>query len=96
MLIIQAESQLTAAYGQDDRTIIGNCDTYVFLGGNDLPTAENVARRADVLLSEILSMPAGMGWIFRRGMKPVRAKEFELETFKIQKMLRQGKAERTK
>lgn len=96
MLIIQAESQLTAVYGQDDRTIIGNCDTYVFLGGNDLPTAENVARRADVLLSEILSMPAGMGWIFRRGMKPVRAKEFELETFKIQKMLNREKAERTK
>ena len=96
MLMVQAEAQLMQGYGEDGRTIIGNCDTYVFLGGNDLPTAENVARRADVLLSEILSMPAGMGWIFRRGMKPVRAKEFELETFKIQKMLRQGKAERTK
>lgn len=91
MLIIQAESQLAAAYGQDDRTIIGNCDTYVYLGGNDLPTAENVARRADVLLSEILSMPAGMGWIFRRGMRPVRAKGFELETFQIQKMLNRKK-----
>ena len=28
MLIIQAESQLGAAYGEDGRTIISNCDTY--------------------------------------------------------------------
>lgn len=46
MLMIQAESQLTENYGDDGRTIIGNCDTYVYLGGNDLETAKSVAGAA--------------------------------------------------
>ena len=31
MLMIQTESQLIESYGQDGKTIIGNCDTYVHL-----------------------------------------------------------------
>ena len=45
MLMIQAESQLTENYGYDGKTIIGNCDTYVYLGGNDIETAKAVAER---------------------------------------------------
>ena len=51
MLMIQAESQLEEGYGRDSSTIIGNCDTYVYLGGNDVNTAESVARRCDMPLS---------------------------------------------
>lgn len=80
MLMIQAESQLTENYGEDGRTIIGNCDTYVYLGGNDLETARVVAERCDVPLKKILYMPVGMNWIFRRGQPPVNAKNFELES----------------
>ena len=81
MLIIQAESQLRNAYGEDWRTIIGSCDTYVYLGGNDVETAQNVAQRANVPTSRILNMPVGRNWIFRRGQQPVEAKNFDLDAF---------------
>ena len=81
MLMIQAESQLEHAYGYDGKTIIGNCDTYIYLGGNDLDTAEEVARRCDVPLKKILNMPVGTNWIFRRGQAPIHANNFKLEPF---------------
>lgn len=79
MLIIQAESQLEAAYGKDGQTIIGNCDTYVYLGGNDTNTAWEVARRCDVPLRKILTMPQKTNWIFRRGEKPVNGSIFDIQ-----------------
>ena len=81
MLMIQAESQLKAGYGDDAETIIGNCDTYVYLGGNDVETARKVSERCDVPLKRILNMPIGTNWIFRRGQEPVNGVNLELESF---------------
>lgn len=81
MLMIQAESQLSQHYGHDAKTIIGNCDTYIYLGGNDVDTAQEVARRCDVPLKRILNMPVGTNWIFRRGQAPVNSKNFRLEPY---------------
>ena len=81
MLMIQAESQLTEGYGYDGRTIIGNCDTYVYLGGNDLDTAKAVAERCDLPFDKVLSMPVGQNWIFRRGEEPVYGQNFDLDAF---------------
>ena len=74
MLMIQAESQLKARYGEDAKTIIANCDTYAYLGGNDLDTQKAISERCDRPLSEISAMPIGYCWVFRRGNKPVFAK----------------------
>ena len=79
MLMIQAESQLTEGYGYDGRTIIGNCDSYVYMGGNDIETAKAVAERCDMPLKKILNMPVGTNWIFRRGQAPVNAKNLDLD-----------------
>ena len=79
MLMIQSESQLTSAYGEDGRTIISNCDTYVYLGGNDVETARSVARRADTNLRQILYMPIGECWVFRRGQFPVKTNIIDLD-----------------
>lgn len=87
MLMIQAESQLEEGYGRDSSTIIGNCDTYVYLGGNDINTAESVARRCDMPLSEILYMPVETNWIFRRGERPVNGRNFDMESFRREKQL---------
>lgn len=81
MLMIQAESQLEKAYYRDSSTIIGNCDTYIYLGGNDIDTAENVARRCNLPLNKILYMPVETNWIFRRGQHPVNGVNFKLEPF---------------
>lgn len=86
MLMIQAESQLSAAYGDDGKTIIGNCDTYIYLGGNDVDTAEQVAKRCNLPLQKILEMPVGTNWIFRRGQKATSSKNFDLEAFSKEKM----------
>ena len=77
MLMIQAESQLTENYGVDGKTIIGNCDTYVYLGGNDIETAKAVAERCDMPVKKILNMPVGTNWIFRRGQSPVNGINFD-------------------
>ena len=47
--------EATEDYGEDGRTIIGNCDTYVYLGGNDVETAQAVATRWDVPVKKILN-----------------------------------------
>lgn len=82
MLMIQAESQLQEAYGHDGRTIIGNCDTYVYLGGNDVDTAKAVAERCDVPAKNILDMPVGRCWIFRRGQNPMQGEQFDLTAYR--------------
>ena len=81
MLMIQAEAQLSAMYGADAKTIIGNCDTYVYLGGNDVDTAESIAKRCNVLPEKILYMEVGTNWIFRRGQKPINGTNFVLEDY---------------
>ncbi|MDD6037554.1 MAG: type IV secretory system conjugative DNA transfer family protein [bacterium] len=85
MLMIQAESQLQECYDHDGKTIIGNCDTYVYLGGNDVETAKAVAERCNIPPKKVLNMPIGTNWIFRRGQEPVQAHNFELEAFLIEK-----------
>ncbi len=90
MLFIQAESQLTECYGMDGRTIIGNCDTYVYLGGNDIETARAVAERCDLPMIKVINMPVETNWIFRRGQDPVNGHNFELEPFLKEKLGRQA------
>ena len=82
MLFIQAESQLMQAYGEDGRTIIANCDSYVYLGGNDLGTAKSVAERVNLPLDRVLYMPVGHNWILRRGSKPVFSRNFDPEKYR--------------
>ncbi len=81
MLMIQAEAQLKHAYDEDGRTIIGNCDNYVYLGGNDLETADEVAKRCNLPMEKILNMPVGSCWVFRRGQPPVKGRNVDLEQY---------------
>ena len=81
MLMLQSEGQLKEGYGSDGRTIIGNCDTYVYLGGNDVETARAVAERCDLPLRSLLYMPVGECWIFRRGQEPVKAHTLDLDQY---------------
>lgn len=85
MLMLQAESQLEQCYGHDGRTIIGNCDTYIYLGGNDLETAKSVAMRCDLPVTKILNMPVGTVWLFRRGQTPINGVNFDLVSFEASK-----------
>ena len=74
MLMLQAESQLEDRFGKDAFTIISNCDSYMYLGGNDLETAKRIAQRADIPFKKILYMPVGTNWLFRRGQQPINGR----------------------
>ncbi|MBR3143454.1 MAG: type IV secretory system conjugative DNA transfer family protein, partial [Clostridiales bacterium] len=78
-VLIQSESQLSSIYGRDRATtIINNCDTIVFLGSMDLETGRSVSIRANKPLDEVLYMPLGSEMIFRRGMKPIFTKRYNV------------------
>ncbi len=78
-IIVQSEAQLIQGYGNDGQTIIANCDNYVYLGCNDLATAENVAKKANLPTHKVLYMPVENAWIFRRGEQPVNCTQFALD-----------------
>lgn len=71
-LLTQSESQLESMYGIDDATtIINNCDTYLYMGGMDLKTGHSISERMNIPLTDVLEMPIGQMFIFRRGQKPI-------------------------
>ena len=77
MLLLQSESQLESMYGEcDATTIINNCDTYVYLGGMDLKTCRNISQRLNRPLEDVLYMPIGQEFIFRRGQMPVICRRY--------------------
>lgn len=44
-IILQNQSQLKAMYEKEWESIIGNCDTYIFLGGQEQSTTETISKR---------------------------------------------------
>ena len=72
MLLLQSESQLFATYGESQATtIIDNCDSYVYLGGNDVRSAERFAMRLNKPLNKVMELPLGEVVVTRRGSPPV-------------------------
>lgn len=78
-ILLQSESQLRSMYGENDAvTIINNCDRYVYLGGMDLLTCQNIALRLNLPLSDVLYMPLGTEYIFERGRAPVKTERYSI------------------
>lgn len=76
-LLIQSEAQLRALYGDyAAQTILDNCDTYLYMGGNDIATARSVAERINKSVSTVLSLPLEQVIVMRRGHKPVTAHRY--------------------
>lgn len=78
-MLIQSETQLASLYGTDNaKTIINNCDTYIYLGGMDVTTAKAIAERMDWPYSDVLNLKIGHELLFRRGQKPLSTKRYDL------------------
>lgn len=78
-LLIQSESQLEGMYGQENATtIINNCDTYIYMGGMDLRTGRSISERLNAPLEDVLYMPIGQEFVFRRGQKPIITKRYDI------------------
>lgn len=70
-LLLQSESQLFSMYGPDNATtIINNCDTYVYMGGNDIRTCQSLSQRLNQPLDVLMNLAVGKVWVMRRGQKP--------------------------
>lgn len=81
ILILQSLSQLEKSYGLSAHTIIDDCDTLVYMGGNDPETAHSIAIRCNKTTQTILHMPLCTSWIFRRGEKSFMCKNLELDAY---------------
>ncbi len=78
-LLLQSQSQLFSMYGEAAaRTILDNSDSIAYLGGNDLTTAYEISLRANLPLEDILNLPIGEMYIFRRGQKPVHTVRYDI------------------
>lgn len=76
-IVLQSETQLESMYGEADaKTIINNNDTLIYLGGNDVKTASDIAVRLNCPIEEVLYMPLEQICIFRRGAKPIIARKY--------------------
>ena len=78
ILLLQSESQLEHMYGPAAaQSIEDNCDSMVFMGGNNLETAQKIGLRIDQSPQEVLIMPLGWEWVFRRGEEPVFVERYD-------------------
>lgn len=77
-LLLQSESQLSYMYGKEEATtIINNCDSYVYFGGMDDQTCQNISKRRNIPVEEVYAMPLEQVMVFRRGAKPITARRYQ-------------------
>lgn len=81
VLVLQSFSQLAAGYGENAHTIADDCDTLIYMGGNDPTTAQEIAVRVNKTANTILHMPLSTSWIIRRGEEPFSCHNFELDDY---------------
>ena len=78
-VIIQSIAQLESLYGNKAATICDNCDTTLYLGGNDPTTARWIGERANRASYAILSMPVEDALLIQRGKPAKKVRRYMLE-----------------
>ncbi len=78
-LIIQDINQLYSLYGVPrGNTIINNCDSQLYLGGQDVDTAQFISTKADRTQNTVLNLPLDDAWLFVRGSAPAQVHKYDL------------------
>ena len=79
-IVLQSLSQLQKMYGNAGaKTILNNCDNCLYLGGQDVETAEFISRKANKTTSSILNMSLHDAWLFQRGNEPRQVEKYQME-----------------
>lgn len=92
MALLQSEGQLNECYGHSAQSIFDNCDSLVYLGGMDVRTAQHISQRLNTGLEDVLWMPVGREYIFRRGQRPVKTVRYNIQSNSLyQQLLRNYK-----
>lgn len=93
-IIIQSISQLDEIYGKNKaKTIINNCDTCLYLGGQDVETAEFMAKKSNVPVNKILTMPLNRAFLFTRGKGGELVQLYDLKLHKFYQYLPEAMGE---
>ena len=71
-IIVQSLAQLSKLYWNSASTIVENCDTLVYLGGNDISTAAYVGARIGCNARTVLELPPGEALVLQRGQRARR------------------------
>lgn len=78
-IILQSINQLDALYGASNaKTIINNCDNCLYLGGQDIDTANYMSFKANKSITTILNMPLDEAYLFTRGREPRIVKKYDI------------------
>lgn len=94
-LVVQSLTQLTSMYGEPKAmTIINNCDSCLYLGGQDVNTANYMSVKANKTSDTILNMPVGDAWLFVRGQKPQQVNKYNVKNHELYQEIFPEKAER--
>ena len=79
MMLVQSLSQLDSMYGYPASiTIQDNTDNIIYMGGNNLQTAEQMAQRIDKPMNEVLALPRGQIYLFRSGQKALQLQRYQI------------------
>lgn len=79
-LVIQSLSQLEGLYDHArSRTIINNCDNWLYLGGLDLQTAQEISIRLNRTVQTVLNLPHQEAVLLTRGQAPRRCEKYQPE-----------------
>ncbi len=93
-IILQSLTQLNSMYGKDRAmTIVNNCDSCLYLGGQDVETARYIGVKANKTTDNILTLPVDTAFLFVRGQKPVRVTKYNIEEDDIYQELLAADAE---
>lgn len=78
-IILQSITQLDALYGASNaKTIINNCDNCLYLGGQDIDTANYMSFKANKSITTILNMPLDEAHLFTRGREPRIVEKYDI------------------
>ena len=78
-VVLQSITQLETLYAHPDAmTIVNGCDHLLYLGGQDVETAELIAKKACRTVETILEMPVEDAWLFERGKRAKQVRRFDL------------------
>lgn len=79
-LIVQDLTQLAGLYGEAKGTVISsNCDTWLYLGGQDVNTAEHLSKKLGRTVDSVLSLSVDEAYLFQRGGRTRRVSTYDLE-----------------
>ncbi len=78
-VILQSITQLQGLYGEERaKTIINNFDHCIYLGGQDVATAEYMSIKSGIPITDILDMPLDKAYLFRRGSRAAMVDRYDI------------------